>query len=143
MATQLTDLVTTGQLAMTYYGTITTDTTTASTAVDCQLIDGPIHAVVVVGNYGDSSTTAVVSFTESDTSAGSYTAISGADTLSLSASATANDNSAHFIKADKRSKRYVKMSVLTAGGGTPSVPLAMAIFGRKKISGEGSGNLLT
>ena len=131
----LSDLPNEALVGYTYVGTITSDTTTNGTGVDMQLTDGPISAVIAVGNYGDASTTLAVTLTESDTSGGSYTAISGTQTKSYAASATANDNSAAVIKADKRSKRWVRAELTTAGGGTPSVPVAVVLMGRKKLVG--------
>jgi hypothetical protein len=123
-------------LKYTYSGTISSDTTTNGTGVDCQIYEGPVHAFVVIGNYGDASTTLTIKLQES-TDNSSFTDITGA-TTSYSASASANDNSAAMIRADNWQKRYVRAALVTAGGGTPSVPVAVAIFAKKKIGG-GSG----
>lgn len=139
-ATFLTDLELNAFLGFTYSGTITSDTTTNGSAVDCALSDGVIHLVGIVGNYGDASTQAVVKLQESDTSGGTYTDISGA-TTTLAASATANDNSVFAVQAIYRSKQYVRGVVVTSGGGTPSVPIALAVVGRKKITGSGTGTV--
>jgi len=47
------------------------------------------------------------------------------------------------IHATKRTKRWLKAGLTTAGGGTPSVPLSAFILGRKKISGVGNGAQLS
>jgi len=119
--------------------TISTDTTTSGSAVDCQTTEGPIHGVFLTGNAGDASTTIQFKLQESDTSGGSYTDIADGVNTALAGSATANDNLVTIISATKRSKRYVKAVVVTAGGGTPSVPVAACIVGRKKITGSGQG----
>ena len=119
--------------------TISTDTTTSGTAVDCQTTEGPIHGFFLTGNAGDASTLIQFKLQESDTSGGSYTDIADGVNTALAASATANDNQVIVISAAKRSKRYVKAVVVTSGGGTPSVPVAAFVMGRKKITGSGQG----
>ncbi len=69
----------------------------------------------------------------------SYYLISGQTGVTLAASATVNDSTVFSFKADKRSKRWVRVEVVTNNAGTPSVPLAVALFARKKISGTGAG----
>lgn len=118
--------------------TISSDTTTDGNAVDCLNADDHITGVFLTGNAGDASTVITLSLVESDTSGGSYTAISGAS-LALTASASANDNQVKFISTRLRSKRWVKCRVVTSGGGTPSVPCAAFVLARKKISGSGVG----
>ena len=118
--------------------TIASDTTTDGNAVDAVDSDDHITAVFLIGNSGDGSTTVSLRIVESDTSGGSYTLISGAQ-KDLGASATANDNTVHFISTRLRSKRWLKARVVTAGGGTPSVPVAAAFLLRKKITGTGTG----
>lgn len=123
--------------AYAYAGTISTDTTTDGTAFDTNLYEGPVHMVAIIGNSGDASTTIDLKVTQCATSGGSYSVVTGA-TKSLSASATANDNTVHVIKVDNWSSRYLKSRVVTAGGGTPSVPVHILFFAKKKIAG-GSG----
>lgn len=139
-ATFLPDLVTAALLDYTYLGTITSNTTTKGDAVDCLDVDGPIYAVVITGDVGDASTTVQVKLQESvDTTDGNFGDITGA-THTLSGSATANDKLAYFVKEDgNRSKRYVRAVVVTASGSSISVPIAIAILGRKKITGSGNG----
>src|SRR5574338_19026 len=86
--------------------TISSDTTTSGTAVDCLLMEGPIHGFFCTGNAGDGSTTIQFKLQECDTSGGSYTDIS--DGVN---------------------------SAVTAGGGSPSVPVTAFVLGRRKISG--------
>lgn len=119
--------------------TITTDTTTDGSAVDCLDMDGSVTGVFLTGNAGDASTTLTFSLVESDTSGGTYTAMTDGNLSTLSGSATANDNVVRLVTSAKRTKRYVKCRVVTAGGGTPSVPCAAFVLGRKKIAGTGTG----
>lgn len=119
------------------HSTISSDTDTDSSAIDLQDYDGPVHVFASIGNSGDASTTIAIKLVEATTSGGTYTAITGAS-KSLSASASANDNTTHMIKVDNWQKRYVKTRVTTAGGGTASVPIAVMVLARKKRGG-GSG----
>lgn len=114
--------------------TIASNTTVNGSGVDLQLSDGPCHAFVITGDAGDGTTTIQVKLQESDTSGGTYTDISGA-TTTLSGSATANDNLAYAISTNQRLKRWVRAVVITASGVAVSVPIAVAVFARKKIVG--------
>lgn len=118
------------------HSTISTETDTDSAAIDMLDYDGPVHVIYSTGNVGDGSTVVTVKLVESATSDGAYTAITGA-TTTMAASATANDNLAGWFNVPNRAQRYVKTRVTTAGG-TPSVPIAVMVLGRKKIGG-GSG----
>ena len=121
--------------------TIASNTTVNGVAVDCQTSDDILSALYITGDSGDASTTITVFLTESDTSTGSYTAISGA-TVTLTGSATANDNLCAAVSTRLRSKRWVKANVTTASGSSISVPIAVALVGRKKITGSGAGYTL-
>lgn len=121
--------------------TISTDTTTDGTAVDCLTTDGPVSVFFCTGNSGDADTTIQFKVIECATSGGSYSVVSDGTNTALAGSATANDNLVVVITAAKRTLRYVKARVVTAGGGTPSVPVTAFVMGRKKISGEGTGTL--
>lgn len=123
--------------------TISTDTTTSGSAVDCLTAEGPVSGVFCTGNAGDASTTLVFKLTECDTSGGSYTDIADGTASTLAASASANDNLVSIITATKRTKRYVKCAVVTAGGGTPSVPVTAFVMARKKIAGSNTGTYTT
>lgn len=137
-ATFLPDLSTAGLLGYSYLGTITSNTTTNGTGVDCLNVDGPVYGVVITGDCGDATTTITVNLTESSDNT-TFTAITGAS-VARAASATANDNVAFFVKEDgNRSKRYVRAEIVTASGSSISVPIAVAILGRKKVSGSGGG----
>lgn len=116
------------------HSTISSDTDTDSSAIDLQDYEGPVHVLWSIGNSGDASTTIAVKLRQCATSGGSYADVTGAST-SYTASATANDNSTGVMKVDNVSMRYVKTRVTTAGGGTPSVPIAVMVLGRKKIGG--------
>lgn len=120
------------------FSTIVSDTTTNGTAIDCKDMEGTLHVYVTTGNAGDGSTVIEVQLEQSDVSGSGFADITGA-TKTYAASATANDDLAEFaFKVDNRSKRYVRAVVITSGGGSVSVPIAVSIVGRKKIAG-GSG----
>lgn len=123
--------------------TISTDTTTSGTAVDCLTVEGPVTGVFCTGNAGDGSTLITFKLQECDTSGGSYTDISDGADAALAASTTANDNLVTFITARKRTKRYVKCVVVTSGGGTPAVPATAFVLARKKIVGSNTGTYTT
>lgn len=123
------------------YSTILSATTTDSAAVDCLLSDGYVFGQVQLGDAGDGSTTIVMSLVESDTSGGALTAIPDSS-VPLAASATANDTTYHILNGHLRTKRYVKVRIVTAGG-TPSVPVATSVVFRKKIAGTGNGAQVT
>ncbi len=111
--------------------TISTLTDTDGTAVDCLGTDGSIYGIYLTGECGDATTTIVISLIESETSSGTYTAVSGAS-VSFSGSATANDNLTGIIKG-LRTKRWVKARVTTAVG-TASCVIGVCILGDKKIT---------
>lgn len=121
--------------------TISSDTTTDGSAVDCLTGEGPVTVFFATGNSGDASTTIQFIVVESDTSGGTYTAVADGTNTALAGSATANDNLVVAITAAKRTKRYVKARVVTAGGGTPSVPVTAFVATRKKLVGTGTGTL--
>lgn len=106
--------------------------TTASTgtAVDCINLSGPIHGMFTVGaavNTPDSFTV-TCTLTESDTEAGSYTAISGASTLVITTA-----SSFGFVRA-LRTKRWVKCVATPAfvGGSSPEIPICANVVGQKQ-----------
>lgn len=140
-ATFLTDLKNVSKIGYSIVPgtTISTDTTTGGTAVDMQDTEGPIHGIFLTGNAGDASTTIQFKLQESTTGSGDWTDVADGVNDALAASASANDNLAVIISAAKRTKRYVRAAVVTAGGGTPSVPVAATVLGRKKIVGSGTG----
>lgn len=124
------------------HATISTDTTTDSPAIDLQDYDGPVTLMASIGDSGDASTTITISLVECATSGGTYTAITGATTGTIAASATANDHTRYMVTVPNWNKRFVKTRVVTAGGGTPSVPISTSVLARKKIGGT-SGVLTT
>jgi hypothetical protein len=87
-----------------------------------------------VTDFASGNETYAVALTESDTSGGTYTAITGA-----TASITATGTSA-YISTPQRTKRWVRAE-LTLGGTTPSFLGTVFIFGRKKITGSGAGTV--
>ena len=131
------DITLSHDLVFALHSTISTDTDTDSAAIDLQDYDGPVHLLFTLGNSGDASTTIAVKVRESSASGGTYTDITGAS-KSLSASATANDNTTHMVRVENWQARYVKVRVTTAGGGTPSVPISAVLLCRKKRAGGSS-----
>ncbi len=124
-------------LVYTYSGTISSATTTTGTAVDAQPYEGPIHLFATTGNVGDGSTVITVKMqTASDSAFTTPVDISGtAASKVLAASATANDNLSFMLKGEN-TLRYVRVAIITLGG-TPSVPIAVAVFAKKKGAGVG------
>lgn len=114
---------------------VTADVTTGATAVDCQLMEGTLTAIVAAGATDFASTDEVYAFAlyESAASGGTYTAISGA-TGSITAA-----NTVLVIRTDKRSMRYVKL-YLDVSGTTPSIIYSGTVMGRRKIVGSGDGS---
>lgn len=137
MNTFLIDLLNAALLGKSLHATITTNTTTNGAGVDCQLTDGPVHGIYSFADYGDANTQTILKLQESDDNI-TFSDIDGA-TVTLAASATANDNIAGVIPAPFRKKQYVRAVAVTSGGGTPSVPVSCCIMGRKKITGVGTG----
>lgn len=120
--------------------TISSATTVNGSAVDAQTSDDILSLVYCTGNVGDGSTVITIKIQESDASGGTYADITGA-TVTLAASASANDNLCAAISTRLRSKRYVR-GVVTTAGGTPSVPIAAHFIGRKKITHSNTGYTL-
>lgn len=138
MATFLIDLENNALLGKSVHATISTATSTNGTGIDCQLTDGPVHAIFITGNAGDADSAFYVKLQESDAVSGTYTDISGAvsDTYT---GASAGDNLAVAITTPYRSLRWVRAVVVTTTSGTVSLPIAVAIVGRKKLTGSGTG----
>jgi hypothetical protein len=140
--------------------TIASATTTNGTAFDFQNSDDAVDAVVLTGNCGDSTLTLDVKLQEaiedtaslgnplssdwSDVAGQLYTWSAGTATATVAkisqlAGATAADNKFLIVSTRRRTKRFLRAVVTTAGGGTLSVPIAVAVLGRKRISGTGVG----
>lgn len=138
MTTTLVDLKNTtgGGVSNLPAAAITASTTTGATAVDCLLAEGPIHAVIANGatDFASLDETYTFSLYESDTSGGTYTAISGATTTVTAA------NQLKFISTGQRTKRYVKIYV-TLAGTTPSLIHSGSVFFKLKVTGSGSGTV--
>lgn len=140
-ATHVVDPVTALVSGFSLHTTITTDTTTNGTGVDMLNADYPVHALVSVGDYGDASTQTVVHLEESADNS-TFADISGGaqPSVTLAASATANDSTTFFLTSHNRTQRYVRVAAVTSGGGTPSVPISAVVFANRKISGSGDGH---
>lgn len=112
------------------------------TAVDMQLSDGPVHAVVITGTCGDANTTFVVKLQESDTTtSGDFTDFTSSEST-LTYAGTDGSNLFYAVSSNERTKRYVRVVVTIATTGTASTIIAAAVLGRKKIIG-GSGTYTT
>jgi hypothetical protein len=109
---------------------------TNGTGIDLSLTDGPVHAIVIAGvtDFASLDEVYAIRLEESDTSGGTYTAISGA-TAAITATATCA-----LISTGFRSKRWVR-AVLDVSGTTPSIFLTVYVCGRRKIAGSGAGTV--
>lgn len=103
----------------------TITSTTTGSAVDLGDGDGGSTAVVVAGVITDGTHT--LTFTESDTSGGAYTAVPVADTRALTSADSGNTVLVNF----KRSKRYVK-AVSTVASATTGGIYGIALLAQKK-----------
>jgi hypothetical protein len=108
---------------------VVTTTVTASTAIDLVDYEGDI-AVILCAEAGGASITYLGKLTESDTSGGSYTDVTGgaftvtaANTASVQKIAVNSDNMKRFIKA-----------VVTVAGGTGAGAVTIVGLGSKKYS---------
>lgn len=103
----------------------TITTTTTGAAVDLGECDGGSTAVVVAATITDGTHT--LTFTESDTSGGTYTAVPAADARALTSADTGNTALVNFT----RSKRFVK-AVTTVAGATTGGVYGVALLAMKK-----------
>lgn len=103
----------------------TITSTTTGGAVDLGECDGGATAVVVAGTMTDGTHT--LTFTESDTSGGTYTAVPSADARALTSADSGNTVLVNF----KRSKRYVK-AVSTVASATTGGVYGVALLAMKK-----------
>jgi hypothetical protein len=108
---------------------VVTATVTASTAIDLVDYEGDI-AVILCAEAGGASITYLGKLTESDTSGGTYTDVTGgaftittANTASVQKIAVNSDNTKRFIKA-----------VVTVAGGTGAGAVTIVGLGSKKYS---------
>ena len=108
---------------------VVTTTVTASTAIDLVDYEGDI-AVILCAEAGSSGVTYLGKLTESDTSGGTYTDVTGgAFTIT-----TANTASVQKISVNSDDmKRFVK-AVVTVAGGTGAGAVAIVGLGSKKYS---------
>lgn len=111
------------------------------TAVDMQLTDGPVHAVVMTGDCGDADTNFYVKLQESDSSSGTFTDIADS-TSSTYTGASAGDSLFVATSTNKRALRWVRAVVVIATTGTADVDIAVAVASRKKLIG-GNGAYTT
>jgi hypothetical protein len=108
---------------------VVTATVTATTAIDLVDYEGDI-AVILCAEAGGASITYLGKLTESDTSGGTYTDVTGgaftvtaANTASVQKIAVNSDNMKRFIKA-----------VVTVAGGTGAGAVTIVGLGSKKYS---------
>ncbi len=102
-------------------------------AVDCQLMDGPIHAFLNIGVVSGTNPTMDIKLQESDASGGTYTDIPGA-VFSQKIAAGVD-----VISTNQRTLRWVRALGTLGGTSTPTFNMAVAIVGQKKIVGTGTG----
>lgn len=119
--------------------TIATATTTSGAATDST---GWTDCIVIfdAGTITGASTTCDVTITESTTSGGSYSAISGAAFAQVGTSSGGATTYVGHIKLGRSGGPYIKASVVTTGAAV-SVPLSITyLFYNKVDSGAGSSN---
>jgi hypothetical protein len=127
--------------------TIASATTTNGSSVDLNDCHGSVHVLVATGNCGDSTLTLDIKLQQAiEDSANPGTALSSDwsdctpnGAFSQLAGATAADNLGLILSHWHRSKRFVRVVVTTAGGGTLSVPISALVLSAKKIVGSGTG----
>jgi hypothetical protein len=102
-------------------------TTTAGTGRDMSMAVGPIHAVVAIGVV-HADTTAVISFTESATVSGTYTAITGATAITFIGTA---DGTVVVSVPFEPTLPFVKATITTSGA-TESAGCSVIFEGMKK-----------
>lgn len=124
MSTYINDLKN-SVVADTSIAPATITSTTTGGAVDLGECDGGSTAVVVAGTMTDGTHT--LTFTESDTSGGTYTAVPKADTQVLTSADSGNTVLVNFT----RSKRFVK-AVSTVGSATTGGVYGVALLAMKK-----------
>ena len=124
MSTYINDLKN-SVVADTSIAPATITSTTTGDAVDLGEGDGGSTAVVVAGTITDGTHT--LTFTESDTSGGTYTAVPAADAKALAAADSGNTVLVNFT----RSKRFVK-AVSTVASATTGGVYGVALLAMKK-----------
>lgn len=109
--------------------------------IDMQLSDGPVF-VHVAGGQTVSTTTANISLKlqECDTTNGTFTDIADS-ALPKTYNQTTVLKAFDVLTVEKRSKQYVRGVMSCTGTGLTTVPVAVTLFGMRKISGTGDGSL--
>ena len=105
--------------------------------VDLQTADGPVFGVLVTGSVTGSGATLTGKLQECATTDGTYTdCTNGAFTVYTEST---GDNILEFVNA-RRTARYVRAHlVIAATTSVTSAPVAIAVFGQKKVlGGDGS-----
>jgi hypothetical protein len=110
----------------------TATSTATGTAVDMQLADGPVNALLTVGTVSGTTPTCDVKLQESDDGSTNWTDITGAAFTQVKAS-----DARQWVQA-LRSKRYVR-ALATIAGTMPSFALAVELVGQAKVVGTGGG----
>lgn len=101
--------------------------TFTSAAIDTQLTDGQL-GLILSGTVN--AGTVAVSFTESDTSGGTYTAVALADTATLTTDFAAAARAFNVFPT----KQFLK--VVLTGASSPDFTLAGELVGRQKFVGQ-------
>ena len=108
---------------------VVTATVTASTAIDLVDYEGDI-AVILCAEAGSAGVTYLGKLTESDTSGGSYTDVTGG-AFTITAANTASVQKISVNSNDM--KRFIK-AVVTVAGGTGAGAVTIVGLGSKKYS---------
>ena len=102
--------------------------TTVGSAVDCNNCEGPMALIIPAGTVTDGEYTP--SITESETSGGTYTAVTP-HIGTFAAITTANDETT-YVFGFKRTKRYVKVTLTETSAGSTGIVAAAILVGQKK-----------
>lgn len=125
-----------------YFGTISSATTTNGTGIDTSAYypSGGCLLAIATGDCGDSTLGVTFKLQESDDDS-TYTDVSLNSFISnpTISGATAGDKVVKLLDCHLWSKRYLRAVITTTGGGTLSLPVSASIWFRKAVSGDKTG----
>lgn len=108
------------------------------TPCDLQPTDGPVHAMLIAGPVTGTNPTLAVKLQESDTpNDADFTDIAGA-----AFNVVNTPNAGIQMMTVQRQKQHVRAHATVGGTASPSVAVAIVIFGQRKILGDNPGNQL-
>ena len=115
--------------------------TVTGVAVDMQLSEGSINAMIVVGAATGASTATLAVKIQESVDNSTWTDLKTLDTLTSTSATGAGIVGLTFGGKLLRNARYVR-AVATVTGTPTTLPLSVVILGSKKIAGSGNGNLV-